>query len=69
MSDLPTFEVLLKQRGRRWLWSVCATDGTVVMTGSGNSRSAASYGANRALFLLLLSAPYRSGLSTGTSLS
>jgi hypothetical protein len=49
----------LKQRGRRWLWEVRTTERTPVMTGSGSSRSAASYEANRALFLLLSSAPYR----------
>ncbi len=61
MSDrLPFFEVFIKQRRRRWSWSVCTKEGTLVMTGSRISRSAASYDANRALFLLLLSAPYRS---------
>jgi hypothetical protein len=35
-------------------------EGKQMMTGSGRSRSAARYQANRALFLLLLSAPYRS---------
>lgn len=34
-------------------------EGKQVMTGSGRSRPAARYQANRALFLLLLSAPYR----------
>lgn len=58
-SILPAFEFFLKQRGRRWLWSVHTAEGTQVVTGSGCSRSAAAYEANRALFLLLLSAPYR----------
>jgi len=61
VSDLSTFDVLLKQRRRRWLWSVCTIDGARIMTGSGRSRSAANYEATRALFLMLLSAPYRSG--------
>lgn len=55
-SILPAFEFFLKQRGRRWLWSVHTAEGTQVVTGSGCSRSAAAYEANRALFLLLLSA-------------
>lgn len=64
MSDrFLVFEVFLTQRGRRWLWSVYTSEGTLVMTGSRINRSAASYEANRALFLLLLSAPYRLRLS------
>jgi hypothetical protein len=60
MSDqFPIFEVLLKKRRRRWTWSICTTEGADVMMGSQASRSAASYEANRAFFLLLLSAPYR----------
>lgn len=59
MSDqFPIFEVLLKRRGRRWSWSVSTTEGALVVMGSRSSRWAASYEANRALFLLL-SAPYR----------
>lgn len=61
MSSLPSFEYFLKQRGRRWLWSVHNAEGAQVMTGSGRNRSAAIYQANRALFQLLLSAPYRFG--------
>ena len=61
MSDrFPVFEVVLKQRGRRWLWSLCTAEGALVMTGSRSSRAAASYEANRALLLMLQSAPYRS---------
>src|ERR1700733_8009549 len=54
------FEVVLKKRRRKWLWSVSTTDGDAVIVGSESSRPAAKYNANRALFLLLLSAPYRS---------
>jgi hypothetical protein len=53
------FEVVLKKRRRKWLWRVSTTDGDPVIEGSENSRPAAKYNANRALFLLLLSAPYR----------
>lgn len=61
MSDrFPIFDVTLAQRRRRWVWSVRTTGGTLVMTGSRSSRSAARYEADRALFLMLLSAPYHS---------
>lgn len=63
MSDrIPIFEVILEQRRRRWMSSVRTTGGTLVMTGSRSSRSAARYEADRALFLMLLSAPYHSRL-------
>ena len=54
------FEVVLKKRRRKWLWRVSTTDGDALIEGSESSRPAAKYNANRALFLLLLSAPYRS---------
>ena len=54
------FELALEKRRRRWLWRVSTTDGDAVIEGSESSRPAAKYNANRALFLLLLSAPYRS---------
>lgn len=64
MSDrFPIFEVILEQRRRRWVWSVRTTGGTLVMTGSKSNRSAARHEADRALFLMLLSAPYHSRLS------
>nr|QDP21559.1 hypothetical protein FNV92_05020 [Bradyrhizobium cosmicum] len=59
-DDLPTFEVFLKKCGRRtWRWRVCTTEGRLVMHGSGNGRPAAKYAAERALFQMLLAAPYR----------
>jgi hypothetical protein len=60
MDQLPVFELALTKRGRTWRWRVCATEGAIVMQGSEGSRPAAKYKADRALFLLLLSAPYRS---------
>jgi len=61
MSDqFPVFEEVLKRRGRTWSWRVCTSEGDVVMLGSESSRAAAKYKADRALFLLLMSAPYRS---------
>ena len=67
MSDqFPTYEVVLKKRGRRWIWSVWTTEGKVVMAGAEIGRSAASYKANSALFLLLRSSPFRRGASAPT---
>jgi hypothetical protein len=60
VDQFPVFELLVKKRGRIWRWSVCTTEGAVVMDGSESSRPAAKYKAARALFLLLLSAPYQS---------
>ena len=54
------FEPLLKKRGRVWRWCVHTTEGQVVMHGTESKRSAAKYKADRALFLLLLCAPYQS---------
>jgi hypothetical protein len=60
-NQLPVFEVVVEKSGRKtWRWRVCTTDGRIVMRGSENSRPAAKYYADRALFLLLLSAPYQS---------
>jgi len=59
-NQLPVFELLLKKRGRLWRWYVCTTEGQVVMHGKENSRPAAKYKADRALFLMLLCAPYQS---------
>jgi hypothetical protein len=61
LDQLPVFELALKKNGRTsWRWCVCTTAGNVVMQGLECSRRAAKYKAHRALFLLLLSAPYRS---------
>lgn len=64
MSDrFPIFDVIVERQRRRWVWSVRTTEGMMVITGSRSSRSAARYEAHRALFLMLLSAPYRSRIS------
>jgi hypothetical protein len=66
--QFPIFEVVLKKSGRKtWRWRVCTTEGRVVMRGSENSRPAAKYYANRAFFLLLMSAPYRSATYASTA--
>jgi len=59
-DQFPVFEVMLKKRGRAWRWCVCASEGQIVTEGSERRRSAAKYKADRALFLQLLWAPYRS---------
>jgi hypothetical protein len=63
VDRFPVFDVILKKRGRKWRWCLCTTEGKAVMLGSEASRAAARYEANKALFLLLLTAPYRSQLS------
>jgi hypothetical protein len=60
MTDrFPTFEMVLKKRSRKWTWCVRTTEGIAIMQGSEANRAAAKYQADRALFLLLLTAPYR----------
>lgn len=55
-----TFEVFLRRTGRRtWRWRLCTTEGRLVMEGSEIGRPAARYAAQRALFLMLLSAASR----------
>jgi hypothetical protein len=60
VDQFPVFELVLKKRGRIWRWSVCTSERAVVMEGSESNRPAAKYKAARALFQLLLSAPYHS---------
>jgi hypothetical protein len=63
-DEFALFEMALNKRGRLWRWHICTIAGAVVMRGSERNRRAAKYQADRALFMLLLSAPYRSiGLS------
>jgi hypothetical protein len=54
------FDVVLTRRGRsRWEWQVRDRDGRAIMHGLEDSRPAAKYQGERALFLLL-SAPRQS---------
>jgi hypothetical protein len=47
-------EVVLAKRGRsRWEWRVCDSSGRTIMGGWENSRQAAKYRGDRALFMLL----------------
>jgi hypothetical protein len=49
------FEVVLSRRGRtRWDWRVNDSTGKAIMRGWENSRPAAKYRGERALFLLLM---------------
>jgi hypothetical protein len=59
-DQFPVFETTVSRRGRAWRWFVSTTEGKILMCGSEGSRPAAKYQANRAIFLLLLAAPYRS---------
>jgi hypothetical protein len=56
--QLPVFETSLQKRGRVWRWSVCTVEGQAIMLGVESRRAAARYKANRALFQMLLCAPY-----------
>jgi len=60
------FEVRVSMRRKMWKWSVCTDDGEVVMNGVENSRPAAHYHANRALFLLLSSAAFQLSSAKGS---
>jgi hypothetical protein len=66
--EYSTFQIALSRRGKAWKWCVCTIEGNVVMCGSERSRSAARYNANRALFLLLLAAPYRRRKTAASSI-
>jgi hypothetical protein len=59
VDQFSVFDLVLNKRGRTWRWSVCTSEGAAVMVGSESSRPAAKYQADRALFLLLLSASYQ----------
>ena len=59
-DQFQTFEAVLEVRRRgACRWKVCSAEGDVIVRGSDISQRAAWYNANRALFELLLSAPYR----------
>jgi len=54
-DSVPMFEVAIAKRGRSsWEWRVCDRSGKVMMRGRENSRVAARYRGERALFQLLL---------------
>lgn len=53
------FDVSVRKRRRLWLWSVSTAEGEVIVEGAASTRSAAKYSADRALFMLLLSAPWK----------
>jgi hypothetical protein len=53
------FEVSVRKRRRLWLWSVSTVEGGAIVEGSASSRAAARYSADRALFMLLLSSPWK----------
>src|SRR5260370_34280275 len=57
--QFPVFELNLTKRGRTWRWRISSTAGDVVMQESVRRRPAAKYRADRARFVLLLSAPYQ----------
>jgi hypothetical protein len=59
-QQFEVFEVFLTKRGRVWKWVIANSDGQLIMRGSESVRVAARYVANKYLFQLLLTSPYRS---------
>ena len=59
-DQFTVYDTNVSRRGRAWKWFVSTTEGKILMRGSESSRPAARYQANRAIFLLLLAAPYQS---------
>ena len=53
------FEISLRKRRKLWLWSVSTAEGGAIVEGTAISRPAAKYSADRALFMMLLSAPWK----------
>ena len=58
LDQFPVFDTIVSRRGRTWRWFVSTAEGKILMRGWEGSRPAARYKANRAIFLLLLAAPY-----------
>jgi hypothetical protein len=51
------FDMVLTKHGQRWEWQVCDNAGRAIMRGCEESRPAAKYQGERALFLLLSTPP------------
>lgn len=64
VGDFAVFDLWIQRRGRGWRWSVSAPGGDVLLVGSERSRPAAQYMAARAVFQLLLTAPYRNRMKS-----
>lgn len=62
VGDFALFDLWIDRRGRGWRWSVSSPSGDLLLVGRERSRSAARYMASRAMFQLLLTAPYRNGM-------
>jgi len=50
--------VIIKRASAKWEWQVCDRQGTILMHGWEDTRRAAKYRGNRALFLLLAAGTY-----------
>lgn len=59
-GDFALFDISICRRGRTWRWFVSDRCGSPLLAGDERSRTAAQYMAARAMFQLLLTAPYRS---------
>jgi len=58
-SVLPTFDVDVQRKRRRWEWLIRTSAGECLLYGRERSRAEARYKAARALFQLLASIPYQ----------
>lgn len=58
-SDLPTFDIDVQRRGRRWGWFIRTSSGECLLEGRERTRAEARYRAARALFQLLASSPHQ----------
>jgi len=63
-DDFAFFEHSICKRGRGWRWSVTDRSKKLVLAGREKSQSAAYYKAARAIFEMLLTAPYRGRLTS-----
>jgi hypothetical protein len=64
-GDFAVFEHSISHRRRSWQWSVTDHLGNLVLAGREPSLAAARYAAARAIFQMLLTASYRSRLTSG----
>ncbi|OKO73682.1 hypothetical protein AC630_27930 [Bradyrhizobium sp. AS23.2] len=64
VSEFVLFDRVVTKHGRTWRWSISDQLGRLLLAGTERSKSAAHYMAARAMFQLLLTASYRSGMNS-----
>ena len=62
--EFALFDCKIRRRGRTWRWRVVSEWDEAVMHGTETSRPAAQYKAARAMFQLMLTAPYWSRVNS-----